>query len=78
MCNSNKWNGIPEDPDTKILRRKIGSVLDHECLIENWSWDGFEGYGYIFMINDINDDLPSVIDQVSKLNGNVIVETKNS
>lgn len=71
-----KFKNIPQDRDTKVISTTISSVLGLDCLIETWTWDGFDGCSYIFEICDINVSIEELSDVISKQHNGAQIESK--
>jgi hypothetical protein len=46
---------IPQDDDTRIMKREIITVGGYSALHERWVWDGVLGFSIIFHTADVQD-----------------------
>ena len=61
----NKFTNVPVEDETTILAKTEGQVAGIDCRFEYWSWDGINGFSYIFLNDDIaqytEDELTSLV-----------------
>ena len=63
--NINKFSDVPVENETTIIAKTEGKIVGIDCRFEYWSWDGINGFSYIFFNDDISqyseDELTSLV-----------------
>ena len=63
--NINKFSDVPVENETTIIAKTEGKIVGIDCRFEYWSWDGINGFSYIFLNDDIaqytEDELTSLV-----------------
>ena len=63
--SENKFTNVPVEDETTIIAKTEGKIAGIDCRFEYWSWDGINGFSYIFLNDDIaqysEDELTSLV-----------------
>ena len=63
--SENKFTNVPVEDETTIIAKTEGQIAEIDCRFEYWSWDGINGFSYIFFNDDIaqytEDELTSLV-----------------
>ena len=63
--NINKFSDVPVENETTIIAKTEGQIVGIDCRFEYWSWEGINGFSYIFFNDDISqyseDELTSLV-----------------
>lgn len=61
-----RFQHVPVEEDTKILRREITTVGGHEVLHEKWSWDGVKGETIVFVSSEVAQLSDGELEQLAR------------